>query len=154
MKTLLTVLFAFFALNAHASLGQEDVLALMTGQWSIKIDSGSEVKFVVRSNAEVMVVSTAHRENVKAKLTFAHSTSSWGMDGLPVAHLILTTASDEEAQDFHLLLTGLQLGAEVQLKKLAAFTTFNDGPNEYSEVENGARFKKYNARTQQWSVLP
>lgn len=153
MKKLILLLTVLLSFQAHASLNQEDVLKLMVGQWSVKI-GGDEVKFVIRSSGDVMIVSNAHRDYVRAQLSFSYSTSSFGMDGLPVAHLILTEGSDEDVRDVHLLATGLQDGENsVRFKKLATFGTFNDGPNEYSDIENGSRFKRYNAETQSWYDL-
>ena len=152
MKTMIALLFATLSFTSQAALNQDDVLKALVGQWSVKMDSG-DVKFLVRSNGDVQIISNAHREYVSAKLSFNSSTSDWGMDGLPVAHLILSEGSDEDVRDIHLLVTGLQDGDNVRVKKVAAFNTFNDGPNEFSDIENGSRFKRYNAQTKTWAEV-
>lgn len=152
MKKLILLLAFLSSLNVFAALNEDDVLRVMVGQWSVSMDSG-DVKFVIRSNGDINVVSSAHVEYVSATLTFNNSTSDWGMNGLPVAHLILSEGSDEDVRDIHLLVTGLQEGESVRLKKLAAFGTFNDGPNEYSDIELGSRFKKYDPKSKTWSEV-
>jgi hypothetical protein len=149
MKKFILILLSLYSFSSFSSLEREQVLGLLSGQWSAKIDSG-EVKFLIRSSGDISVISNAHRNYVRAKVSFNHSESSWGMNGLPVAHIILSEGSDEDVRDTHLLVTGLQEGQDIKIKRLAAFSTFNDGPNEYSDVEIGSRFKKYDPRSGRW----
>ena len=73
MKTMIALLFAALSFTSQAALNQDDVLKALVGQWSVKMDSG-DVKFLVRSNGDVQIISNAHREYVSAKLSFNSST--------------------------------------------------------------------------------
>ncbi|MCB0384757.1 MAG: hypothetical protein KDD43_05130, partial [Bdellovibrionales bacterium] len=85
------------------------------------------------------------------------SNSDWGMSGLPVAHLVFGEGSDEEARDYHVLLTVQEDwgdDAKDEIAVVAIFETFNDGPNGYSSVDTASfKVKKYNKKTKKYDVL-
>lgn len=134
-------------LSAHASLNQDDVIKALAGQWTTRNDYG-DVKFLIRSNGDAQVISNGSYAQVK--LVMNYLSSSWGMDGLPVVNIVVSEGSDEDVRDVHFLVTALQDGDEIKIKKMASFSTFNDGPNDFSDAEGGAVFKKYDAKTKKW----
>lgn len=146
MIVLATMLFA--AMSAQASLNQEDVIKALAGQWTTKTEYSGDVKFLIRSNGETQVITNGSYADVK--LVFNNSESDWGMNGLPVANIIVSEGSDEDVRDIHFLVTALQDGSDVKIKKMASFSTFNDGPNDFSDADSGATFKKYDAGSKKW----
>lgn len=150
MKFLALITSLLLSLNAFASLNQEDVQKAMAGQWSVRFE-GTTIKFLVRSSGDISVITQQHYGAVEASLTFSGSDSDWRMNGLPVAHIILSDGSDEDVKDVHFLVTAIGEGEDLKLKKLASFSTFNDGPNEFSDAEqSGSSLKKYDAKTKKW----
>lgn len=149
MKTIFALLALTFALNSHASLNQEDVTKALAGQWSMSMDSGT-VKLLVRSSGEISVISSTYHNYVSASLSFSGSDEDWRINGLPVAHFIISEGSDEDVRDVHFMVTALQDGNDISLKKLAVFTTFNDGPNDFSDADSWSNFKKYDPKTKKW----
>ena len=138
------------SLSSFASLGQEDVQKAIAGQWSVRFE-GVSVKFLIRSNGDISVLSSEHYDYLTASLSFSGSDEDWRMNGLPVAHIILSEGSDEDVRDVHFLVTAIGEGEDITLKKLASFSTFNDGPNEFSDAEQGwSSFKKYDAKSKKW----
>lgn len=150
MKFLILMASLLLSLNSFASLNQEDVQKALAGQWSVKFE-GVTVKFLIRSSGDISVLSSEHYDYMSASLSFSGSDEDWRMNGLPVAHIILSEGSDEDVRDVHFLVTAVGEGEDIQLKKLALFNTFNDGPNEFSDAEQGwSAFKKYDAKTKKW----
>tara|TARA_R110000868_G_scaffold159516_8_gene388407 strand:+ start:726 stop:1184 length:459 start_codon:yes stop_codon:yes gene_type:complete len=148
MKKLLIILAMLFSVNTFAALDGEDVTKAMAGQWSMSLN-GEQVKFLLRSNGDIKIISSNH-DYVSASLSFSGSSSDWQMNGLPVAHIIISEGSDEDVRDVHFLVTALQYDEEITLKKLASFSTFNDGPNEFSDAESWSNFKKYDPKSKKW----
>ena len=150
MKKLIVMASLLLSFNSLASLNQEDVGKAIAGQWSVKLD-GSQVKFLIRSNGDIRVLSSSSYTSIGASISFSGSDEDWRMNGLPVAHIILTNGSDEDVRDVHFLVTAIGEGEDLSLKKLATFSTFNDGPNEFADAEEGwSSFRKYDAISKKW----
>lgn len=152
MKKIFMLLALLISTQVFASLNSDELLKELAGQWSLKVHS-TDVKFLIRSSGDIKIISSAHNSFFNAQITFNNSTSDWGLDGLPVANIIISEGSDEDVRDIHFLVTGLQEGDEVKLKKLATFSTFNDGPNDFSDVDSGYSFKKYDPKTKTWNEV-
>tara|TARA_R110000868_G_scaffold61524_3_gene186959 strand:+ start:10326 stop:10784 length:459 start_codon:yes stop_codon:yes gene_type:complete len=148
MKKLLIALSLLVSSVCFASLDQDDVINAMAGQWSMSLE-GEQIKFLVRSNGEISIISRNH-DYVTATLSFSGSNVDWQINGLPVAHIIISEGSDEDVRDVHFLVTALQYDDEISLKKLAVFSTFNDGPNEFSDADSWSNFKKYDPKSKKW----
>ena len=148
MKKFIIALSLLFSSVSFASLDQEDVITAMAGQWSMSFE-GEQVKFLVRSNGEISIISRNH-DYVTATLSFTGSNVDWQLNGLPVAHIIITEGSDEDVRDVHFLVTAIKYDEEISLKKLAVFSTFNDGPNDFSDADSWSNFKKYDPKTKKW----
>ncbi|MBH47389.1 MAG: hypothetical protein CME71_04395 [Halobacteriovorax sp.] len=148
MKKLLIALSLLFSSVSFAALDQDDVINAMAGQWSMSLE-GEQIKFLVRSTGEISIISRNH-DYVTATLSFAGSNVDWQINGLPVAHIIITEGSDEDVRDVHFLVTAIEYDEEISLKKLAVFSTFNDGPNDFSDVDSWSNFKKYDPKTKKW----
>ncbi len=150
MKFLALICSLLLSSGVFASLSQDDVQSAIAGQWSVNFE-GSKVKFLIRSNGNISILSAEHYESMSVSLDFSGSTSDWRMSGLPVAHITLSEGSDEDTRDVHFLVTAIGDRDDIELKKLAAFNTFNDGPNEFSDAETGySTFKKYDPKTKKW----
>mgnify|MGYP003675425310 CR=1 FL=1 len=150
MKFLILMMSLLLSSSVFASLSQEDVQKAIAGQWSVNFE-GVRVKFLIRSSGDISVISSDHYTYLTADLGFSGSNADWRINGLPVAHIILAEGSDEDVRDVHFLITAIGEGDDIQLKKLAAFSTFNDGPNEFSDAESGwSALKKYDAKSKKW----
>lgn len=143
---------------AGASLEKNEVLKGLAGRYALEFSPNSSLNIVIRSSGAVQVLNELDNLSMmEGKLTFAGSTTSALMSGLPVGHLVVTQAGDEDTRDFHVLLTVEQSPEgedQNQVKVIAAFETFNDGPNELSSVEKATfSLKKYNKATKRFETL-
>lgn len=155
IKLFLTLSFALLSVDsAYASLNKDDVQKALAGKYSLQIDE-YEVQFLIRSSGEVQILNTENEMN-GASFSLVNSVNPAGPDGLTVAHLTLMTASDEDARDYHLLLTVEQSHrGSNNIVLIHAFSTFNDGPNDYSSVEPVSQIslKKYDKERKDYIVI-
>lgn len=152
MGRLLVLISAMlFSISAFASLSAQDVIKTLKGRYQIELE-GTNYTFLIRSSGDVQVLTQDEVE--AAELVFAYSSSTWGMDGLPVAHITFLTASDEDSRDYHVLLTVEEdwAGSADEIKLITTFSTFNDGPNEMSSYEGkfNGNLKKYSTKTKKY----
>lgn len=149
-RLLVLVTAMLFSISAFASLSAQDVIKTLKGRYQIVLD-GTNYTFLIRSSGDVQVLTQDEVE--RAELVFAYTSSSWGMDGLPVAHLTFLTGSDEDSKDYHVLLTVEEdwSGPHV-IKLITTFSTFNDGPNEMSNYlgQFNGQLKKYSTKTKKY----
>ena len=157
MRILAGLMVMFFGITANASLGQDEVHDVIKGRYILQLDEDSAFSFLIRSSGAIQVLNDDEYEYVKGEMFFVGTTSEWGMNGLPVAHLVFGDASDEEASDMHVLITVQQewsADGKNEIKVVSTFSTFNDGPNGYSMVEAANyKLKKYNKKTKKYDVL-
>ncbi|MCB0365473.1 MAG: hypothetical protein H6624_19640 [Bdellovibrionaceae bacterium] len=144
--------------SAFASLDQDEVIKGLSGRYILEIDSDTALHFLIRSNGNVQVLNQNDEfEYTKGDISLMNSDSDWGMSGLPVAHLVFGEGSDEEARDFHILMTVQQDwgdDAKDEIAVIAVFETFNDGPNGYSSADTASyKVKKYNKKTKKYDTL-
>ncbi|OUR98462.1 hypothetical protein A9Q84_03365 [Halobacteriovorax marinus] len=162
MKTKLLLLLSFFFLSfsSFSSFDKEDVLKVIKGKYILQTNFSGEIHFVIRSSGKLQVVKTDWYDG-DANEQFPATISIEGGDngmlrGLPVAHLLFSEGSDEQAIDFHLLLTASQYwgneGAEVRL--LSSFSLENDGPNETANIiQTKLTLLKYNKKTKKYVIV-
>lgn len=152
MKWILTAAFALLPLSSFASLDQKEVLKEVAGQYRIEAKHGS-VLFVIHSNGEVQVVGGKNFDNAEGRLTFNYSRNESGLEGLPVADVVIGLGSDEDVSDYHALLT-VEQGETPVVRLAAKFVTFNDGPNGISSLED-VSFKvlRYNKGSKNFEEL-
>ena len=158
MRILAGLLVMFVGFTASASLGQDDVHKGIVGKYILQVDNDSAISFLIRSSGKIQVLNQNDQyEYVSGEMIFAGSNNDWGMSGLPIAHIVLGDSSDEEARDFHILITVQQEwdeDAKDVIVVVGMFETFNDGPNGYSMAEGASyKLKKYNKKTKKYDLL-
>ncbi len=145
------ILFAFLVLFpalASASLSQEQVTKEVAGRYRLDIGFGESIQFVLRSSGAVEVFDNDDLNGLTGAVSVSASSTEWGMDGLPVVHLVLGYGSDEDWQDHHVLLSVEEDGENRQIVLIASFTTFNDGPNGMSSVDKSQlKLSKFDKET-------
>ena len=156
MKRLLILLSLLLSVPAFASMNQSDVMKVLKGRYQLD-SAGETLNFVIRSKGTILMLASTI-DYVEGELQFTGSSNSIGPDGLPIANIILANGSDEETRDFHLLLTVEQdwSGNNHEIKLITVFSTFNDGPNDYSSYEgqySKPSLKKYNKKTKKYEVI-
>lgn len=147
----------FMSLSVFASMNQEDVLKVIKGRYQVSMGS-SKASFVIRSSGNILMLnSEGEFEYSEGELSFLGSSNSIGPDGLPIASLVFGMGSDEETRDIHILMTVEQdwSGDDHEIKLITAFSTFNDGPNDYSSYEgqSSVSIKKYNKKTKSFELI-
>jgi hypothetical protein len=154
MGKILTLTFSLlFSAVAYASMSAQEVVTAVKGRYSATFD-GQNYSFLLRSSGDVNLLTQGGYVS-EAEFLLAYSGNSIGPDGLPVVHLTFLEGSDEESRDFHILLTVEKDFNEYEVKFIHAFTTFNDGPNDYSSFEGSfdPKLKKYNTKTKKYESL-
>ena len=154
-KTLFFLLTLIFSFNTFANLDESDVIDALKGRYLISM-AGENHVFLLRSSGAVQLIDQ-EGEIDAAEINYSYSTESWSMNGLPVAHITFLHASDEQARDYHILLTVEQdwSSSEKTIRLIHAFTTYNDGPNEnsYFEGEFSPELKKYSTETKRYEAI-
>jgi len=134
LKILLTISL-FFSASLFANLDKEGVLGILKGKY--KVDGDYRFSFVIRSSGNVMFFDKDD-EYATGNLFMAHSDGEWDFTGLPVAHLVFGSGSDEDTRDIHIILAAVRdgfSGSTDEIHLMGAFETFNDGPNGYSSAK-------------------
>lgn len=156
---LLLSLFAI-SLTSHSALNKEEVLKEIRGKYILQTNLTGEIHFVIRSSGALQVIKSDWYDSdagVSFPATMTINSGDNGMlRGLPVAHLTFSEGSDEQAIDYHILLTATQHwgndGGEVKL--LSKFALENDGPNQMaSVVSTKLTLLKYNKITKKYDVV-
>ena len=120
---------------AWAALDESEVQATLAGRYRLETEIGT-VSFLIRSRGTVEILNKdGEFKYASGSISYSYSKSSDLHDGLPIANLVIGTGSDEDAQDFHVVLAVEQGEESNAIKVLATFSTFNDGPNGYSMAE-------------------
>lgn len=156
MKKIIVLLSLLFSMSSWASLNQEQSLKVLKGRYQLQV-AGETLNFVIRSKGTVLMLASS-LDYINGELQFTGSSNSIGPDGLPIANIVFSDGSDEETRDFHLLLTVEQdwSGEDHEIKLVTFFSTFNDGPNDYSSFEGTYKkpsLKKYNIKTKKYEVI-
>lgn len=155
MGKILTLTFTLlFSLSTFAAMSAQDVIKAVKGRYTVTFE-GTDYSFLLRSSGDVNLL-TQDQSVHSAEVLLAYTSSSFGPDGLPVVHVTFLEGSDEDSRDFHLLLTAEQdWGSGYEIKLITAFSTFNDGPNDYSSYEGkfDPKLKKYNTKTKKYDLI-
>lgn len=153
MKLLAAALMLAMPFTAFAELTAKDIKKEIAGQYRITEDR-KVFMFIVRSNGTVEVPENQNVPFAAGRMSLNNSSNAEMLDGLPVAHIVIGTGSDEDVADYHVLLTAEQNEGENVVRLAAKFVTFNDGPNATTSVAGG-RFKvaKYNKETEEYEEL-
>jgi len=89
-------------------------------------------------------------------LSLIHSDDENDYDGAPVAHLILSSGSDENTEDLHIILAVSYYEPEmdINIKLMSMFATMNDGPNDTATVYSvNYELKKYDKKTKSYQLI-
>lgn len=143
-----------FSAVAYASMSAQEVVTELKGRYSATFN-GENYNFLLRSSGDVNLLTQSGYVS-EAEYLLAYTGNSIGPDGLPVVHLTFLEGSDEESRDFHILLTvEKEWDGSHTVRLIHAFTTFNDGPNDYSSFEGpfDPKLKKYNAKTKKYESV-
>lgn len=162
-STLSILTLSLIAMISPQSQAQEadPVMDALKGQYILELTENDYTKIVIRSSGEIMQVSAQGEleySNVTSQLSWLNNADNdIGPSSVPVAQLALATGSDEETEEYMLLLTALRDGNDYSVKLLSVLHTFSDGPNDFTDANEGLlgdlKVKKYNTTTQQYETL-
>lgn len=138
MKLVAAMVLGLSSVSAFAALDSGDVLKAIAGNYRLEINNAGDdvVAFTVKKNGDV-VVDEKNDMEAAVVLNVAGSEAEDKLNGLPVVHLVVSYGSDEDVVDYHVLMTALQGGhGEIEPVMVAKFSTWNDGPNGNSNVND------------------
>jgi hypothetical protein len=150
MKNLILAIVVQMSLTpAFAALGKDDVLEALAGKYEAELEN-MPVDFEIKANGTAKL-ETEGNEFASATLKLVYSSKGDVMNGLPVANLILSAASDEDATDFHMTLTVIEEDGKKEIRVINVFSTTNDGPNYWTSFEKDVKWslKKYDSKSKQ-----
>ncbi|WP_417335949.1 hypothetical protein [Halobacteriovorax marinus] len=143
MMKVISFLFltAFICTNSLASIGKGELIEAIKGRYILQTNEAGEIHFLIRSSGKLQVIKSDWYDSNESATTYpAKFTIEQGDNGLlrgmPVGHLIFSEGSDEQAIDFHLILTAEQNWnrENPSIRLLSSFALENDGPNEVATV--------------------
>jgi hypothetical protein len=153
MKLLAAALMLTLPFAAFGELSEKQVKKEIAGQYRMQ-EGGRSLMFVVRSSGAIEIPESQDFPFAGGRMTLNYSSNGESLDGLPVAHIVIGVGSDEDITDYHILLTVAQDQDANKVQLAAQFTTFNDGPNKISNVEQTAlRISKYNKDSRRYEEI-
>jgi hypothetical protein len=132
MKLLVLQVLILASLSSFAAVSKSELANSLAGKYHLTVEQ-NEVAFEIDSKSNIKIVSEG-REIGSASLKIQNSSDSALMSGLPVAHLIFAYAGDEDTWNYHLFLALVQEDDSSKLVMITAFATFNEGPNNQSQI--------------------
>lgn len=140
-KFLLMILPFVLSLNTFASLDKEKLLETIKGRYILQTIESGEIQFLIRTSGKLEVIKSDWYDLGQAgegyPSKFAIEQGDNGLfKGMPVAHLIFSEGSDEQALDYHIILTAQNDWASrgPVIRLLSSFALENDGPNELASI--------------------
>jgi hypothetical protein len=153
MKLLAAALMLTLPFTASAELSETQVKKEIAGQYRMQ-EGRRSLMFIVRSSGAIEIPENQDFPFAGGRMTLNYSSNGASLDGLPVAHIVIGVGSDEDITDYHILLTVAQDQEANTVQLAAQFTTFNDGPNKISNVEQTAlRVSKYDRASGKYEEL-
>ena len=109
--------------------------SMLPGKYEVEFEDGITAEFVITKNLRIRLLDETREVNhVSMSVDSRNSSDDFTIDGLPVVHFVITTASDEDSREYHLFVSIEQDQKRYKLRKITAFSTFNDGPGGSSSI--------------------
>lgn len=151
LSRIFLAIFVFVPALAFASFSDEAMNKELAGRYKLVVERGPSIQFLLRSSGAIELIGS---QDFTASVTSNFSSTDFGLDGLPVVHVVIGEGSDEDWKDYHVILTAEQDGKLSKLVVLALFSTFNDGPNEISSANKGGlKLYKFDKSTDKFLEL-
>lgn len=140
-KSLVLLLTLLVSFTSTASIGKEELIDAIKGRYTLQTSEFGDIVFLIRSTGKLQVIKTDwfnindSADSYPAKISFQQGDNGL-LRGVPTAHLIFSEGSDEQAIDYHLILTAEQSWdrRSPTVRFLSSFVLENDGPNQTSSV--------------------
>mgnify|MGYP000471739318 CR=1 FL=1 len=141
VKFLVLLFSVVCCLSSEASMGRDDLVKSIRGSYILQTNEVGEIHFLIRSTGELQVIKSdwysvsESTSKYPSKMSIERGDNGL-LRGMPVAHLIFAEGADEQAIDFHLLITAEQgwSGGNPRVRLLSSFALENDGPNELATI--------------------